>query len=184
MLLNEAAYRAGFAESNAFPGVDGEIQINIYHGPVYIEFIVEANGTINFAYDYNDKTINYENNLTEQMALERIRVLRGVLWGSSDVWTEFTLMPGNSGLRVSLSGRQVMAAASPSSTKTASARMGDQSVSIFKGTIHQTPEPPLSFGSLTSRAYPPTASWSQSQATLEMSVTEISRELLSAKQEA
>jgi hypothetical protein len=71
-LLVEAALReASFQETNAFPGLDGEIQVTGYHEALCVELTVEPNSRVTFVAQQAQQEIAHED-LTYAQALKRI----------------------------------------------------------------------------------------------------------------
>jgi len=57
----EAALRvAGLSKTNAYPGLDGEIQVTAYHGPLFVELIVMGDGRVTFFVKQEDQEALYE----------------------------------------------------------------------------------------------------------------------------
>lgn len=65
--LSDHIATLGF-QSNAFPGVDGEIMMTVYHGKNYLEFTFETNGTVTFVREKSETEIAYEEGLTVDQA--------------------------------------------------------------------------------------------------------------------
>jgi len=59
MQLIKTAHALGFAETDAFPGLNGEVLVTIYLEADYWEFTIEPDETVTFAYEKNDKTLIY-----------------------------------------------------------------------------------------------------------------------------
>jgi len=76
--LNQEAVRLGFFETDAFPGVSGEISVTIYHGVYYLEFTIEHTDVITFVCEIGDEEVTYEEGLTLEEAKARIRKLTKV----------------------------------------------------------------------------------------------------------
>jgi hypothetical protein len=112
LLLNAEAGFAGFRKTNAFPGIDGEIQVTAYHGSIYLELMLELDGTVIFVYEYNDQEIDYEE-LTLNEAIARIRTFRGLTWALSGLSTSCTTTPIDRSSRVLPLNLPTMEAASP-----------------------------------------------------------------------
>lgn len=53
LTLNSELALSGFSKTNAFPGIEGEIQVTAYHGPLYLEFTIEPDKGITFIYEHN-----------------------------------------------------------------------------------------------------------------------------------
>jgi len=72
---------SGF-RSNAFPGVDGEIMVTVYHGEDYLEFTFETNGTVTFVWEKGEAEIAYEEELTVDQAKRRLDAFGEKIWKS------------------------------------------------------------------------------------------------------
>jgi hypothetical protein len=71
--LNQEAVVAGFEKTNAFPSVEGEIQITAWLGSLCLEFTIERDGGITFAQEQAQQEIAYESALTLDEAVNRFR---------------------------------------------------------------------------------------------------------------
>lgn len=70
--LIKTAHALGFTETDAFPGLNGEVMVTIYLGADYWEFTLEPDETITFAYEKDDETILYEEGLPFEFAVSSI----------------------------------------------------------------------------------------------------------------
>lgn len=82
----------GFDTTDAFPGIEGEIQIVIYREDTDYEFTVENDGTITFIHDENDKELRYEPNLSLEDAIETLDRLSDKAWLFSGSFTASTMI--------------------------------------------------------------------------------------------
>ncbi len=73
--LNEEAEASGFDKTNAFPGIEGEIQVTAYFGALCLEFTIERDGGITFVKEKDDQEIAYEPTLTLDEAIDRLRTV-------------------------------------------------------------------------------------------------------------
>jgi hypothetical protein len=71
--LNMEAGGNGFTKTNAFPGIEGEIQFTVYKGQFYLEFTLEVDGTVTFLYEEADEEKDYQTGISFDEALNRIR---------------------------------------------------------------------------------------------------------------
>jgi len=78
--LSDRIAISGF-RSNAFPGVDGEIMVTVYHGKNYLEFTFEADGTVTFVREKDETEIAYEEKLTFDQAKNRLNA-----FGAEKIW--------------------------------------------------------------------------------------------------
>lgn len=91
--LNEEFSQAGFARTNAFLGLDGEIRVTAYHDDLYFELTIEPNEQITFLLEKNDKEINCEENISLDKACQYIKERRESLWNSSGLSTSTISIP-------------------------------------------------------------------------------------------
>ncbi|MGH9842264.1 MAG: hypothetical protein ACREEM_26230 [Blastocatellia bacterium] len=73
--LNREAEELGFEKTNAFPGIEGEIQVTAYLGSLCLEFTVERDGGITFVKEQDDQEIAYESALTLDEAIGRLHAV-------------------------------------------------------------------------------------------------------------
>lgn len=78
------AYLFGFKETDAFPGLNGEVTIALYFQSHYLEFTFEADSQVTFVHEKNEDTLTYNENLTFETALQTLKSLRKLLWPSSE----------------------------------------------------------------------------------------------------
>jgi hypothetical protein len=71
--LNEEAAQAGFEKTNAFPGIEGEIQVTAWLGSLCLEFTIERDGRVTFVQEQDQQEITYESALTLDEAVNRLR---------------------------------------------------------------------------------------------------------------
>src|SRR5258706_1989414 len=76
-----------FDKADAFPGIDGEIQVAIYRSDDDYEFTIERNGTITFTHDENGKELRYEQGLSLDDAIETLVRVSDRIWPSLDFFT-------------------------------------------------------------------------------------------------
>ena len=72
--LDKKAYDCGYFETDAFPGIDGEIVFTIYDENDYFEFIIENNGIVTYVHEYKDEKVCCESNVSFDKALEKIEM--------------------------------------------------------------------------------------------------------------
>jgi hypothetical protein len=70
--LNQEAEASGFDKTNAFPGIEGEIQVTAYLGALCLEFTIERDGGITFVKEQDDRELFYESGLTLDEAITRL----------------------------------------------------------------------------------------------------------------
>jgi hypothetical protein len=71
--LNEEAAQAGFEKTNAFPGIEGEVQVTAWLGSLCLEFTIERDGRITFVQEQAQQEIASESALTLDEAVNRLR---------------------------------------------------------------------------------------------------------------
>ncbi|MEZ4866284.1 MAG: hypothetical protein R3C14_33515 [Caldilineaceae bacterium] len=67
--LAKTAHTLGFHETDAFPGLNGEIMVTVYQGKEYWEFTLQPTETIIFVYERDDETVTYEEGLPFEFAV-------------------------------------------------------------------------------------------------------------------
>lgn len=87
--IHEMSIDQGLYETDAFPGIDGEIMITIYHYNQYLEFTVEQNGQISYVKEIGDEEVAGEEKITTNTIKSLLITLR------EDVWKQSELLTGN-----------------------------------------------------------------------------------------
>ncbi len=67
--LAKTAHTLGFDETDAFPGLNGEIMVTVYQGNEYWEFTLQPTETITFVYERDDQVVVYEEGLPFEFAV-------------------------------------------------------------------------------------------------------------------
>lgn len=132
LLLCTEARSIGFDESNAFPGIEGEIMITFYLGTTYLELSLENNGTITFVHEEDTKEIKYEEGLSFDEVVSRLEDFK---WAISAYYTTNTTTLSEKNLKAMLLKIQAAMAASLSSTANAPSLHRIQYASTYKGSI-------------------------------------------------
>ena len=70
--LIKSAHALGFDETDAFPGINGEVMVTLYAGQDYWEFTIEADESVTFVYEAGDETRVYEEGLPFEFAVSMI----------------------------------------------------------------------------------------------------------------
>ena len=70
--LAKTAHTLGFHETDAFPGLNGEIMITVYQNNEYWEFTLEPTETITFVYEKADETVTHEEGLPFEFAVSML----------------------------------------------------------------------------------------------------------------
>ncbi|MCK4914105.1 MAG: hypothetical protein KAI59_06585 [Planctomycetes bacterium] len=99
ILMNNHAILLGL-KTEAFPGIDGEIQINCYFGNKTLEFMIESSGEISLVEEENDIEISSDENLTIKKALDFLREYGNKIWNLSEQSTHVTTANTEEDLRV------------------------------------------------------------------------------------
>jgi hypothetical protein len=73
--LNREAEASGFDKTNAFPGIEGEIQVTAHLGALCLEFTIERDGGITFVKEKGGQEIAYESGLTLDEAIGRFHTV-------------------------------------------------------------------------------------------------------------
>lgn len=105
--IDKEAFNNCFFETDAFPGINGEIMVTIYYRDYCLEFTIENNGSVTYIREHNDKEVSYEENITFSEALNRIKTFKEEIWNSSKFLTEYIGTKGENGLEVWLSETQL-----------------------------------------------------------------------------
>ena len=80
-------------DTDAFPGIDGEIMVTVYHDNDYLEFTTESDTTVTFVHERKKRQISYKEQLPLNVALDEIRRIGEKLWNISDLFTKNILIP-------------------------------------------------------------------------------------------
>ena len=68
--LHQEAIRLTLFETNAFPGLNGEIMLAIYSGVHYLEFTLEPDDSVTFYREKDNEEICYQ----EELSLDKAKV--------------------------------------------------------------------------------------------------------------
>lgn len=98
--LHSYALSKGFFETDAFPGVNGEIRITLYKDKYYLEFTIENNESITFAHEKDDNEVLYKENITYDDALKLIDFFWDEIWNSSEYCTATITTQGSNDFKV------------------------------------------------------------------------------------
>jgi len=86
--LNQEAINLAFFDTDAFPGLDGEIMLTIYWGEHYLEFTLEPNGCATFYREESDEEIYYQEGLPFREIKAKIGEFRKETWRESESLVE------------------------------------------------------------------------------------------------
>lgn len=123
LFLNGALVQSGIVNTNAFPGVSGEVQVSAYSGDSYIELIVNPDLSIDAHFEIGGVEVDSAEGLSLVHALAKIQIYRGKAWLSSGYYIRNTSTPSESALPVSRFDPQVTAQGFRSLTKIASGKV-------------------------------------------------------------
>jgi hypothetical protein len=70
--LAKTAHTLGFQETDAFPGLNGEIMVTVYQRDDYWEFTLSPKETITFVYEKGEETVVYEEGLPFEFAVSML----------------------------------------------------------------------------------------------------------------
>jgi len=100
--LNSQALRSGFVETDAFPGLDGEITVTLYNGPDYWEFAIGKDQTVAFTHEQDGEEVSYRSALSLEETKKIIRELGKsicrqsesfIVGGTIGGWIDFKAVP-------------------------------------------------------------------------------------------
>jgi len=157
-LLHSKLLTCGFYETDAFPGLSGEVQVTAYWKDDYFEFTREKEGEWSFIHERLDEIIEETYSLNTPQLESIVESLHERICNTSDFCQENIGTGVSIGLRASPLNRQVIAE-SPLLNRIASSPHHAQYVSTFAHFI-QAPESHRYTGRLTTPS---------SQMTLELS---------------
>ncbi len=99
--LHNAFLVHGFYETDAFPGLAGEIRVTACHGNQYFEFTREPDGEWSYIYEL-DGTVQKElDNLTMEQVEEIVRNASNDIWNTFDIFQDITGIPVWEGFKAS-----------------------------------------------------------------------------------
>lgn len=116
--INETALKSGFQETDAFPGLNGEIMVALYLEQDYWEFTLEPDESLTFVYEQGEETIIYEEGRSFEFAIAKIKNIGdenhltnprekrkpvGSLWLLSELSTRFIMTNESQDSKVLLS---------------------------------------------------------------------------------
>jgi len=144
----------GFAETDAFLGVSGEIMVTGYEGDNYVEVLVEVNGQFGLVYEHGETEELNEEQRPEEWVRQQLRELADRLWNAFDLSTPITTIGENVDSQVWRFGIQ-QTAARQLLTEHVSTPAGTQYVSILSCSIPTLyPVIPPYIGNSTPRSSP------------------------------
>jgi hypothetical protein len=87
-------------DTDAFPGIEGEIMVTVYHKEHYLEFTIESDGEITFVHEVNDEELVYKEGLKLQEAKIKLDDFCEKIWNISELSTESIMIPKRSDSKV------------------------------------------------------------------------------------
>ncbi|MBC8180359.1 hypothetical protein H8E88_04465 [candidate division KSB1 bacterium] len=87
LLIVKKAIKADL-DTDAFPGVNGEIMVTIYHKNDYLEFTVEVDGKVTLVHERGEEEISYKEGLEISNALREMKNIGKYLWNISEAFTK------------------------------------------------------------------------------------------------
>lgn len=141
------AHTLGLADIDAFPGTDGEIQLNIYKEDANIELMLEINGTIGVTFEEGDKYVR----LARAVSLNEIfKYLKEFQYNkcrtSVSLTSQSTTFPEKSALQAPRSSPRVMESVYQLSIKNVGKNTAAQYAPTLQNIMRASREPQLSFG--------------------------------------
>lgn len=152
--LNDEAVEHSFFETDAFPGLHGEVMVTVYHRDHYLEFILEPNGTVTFCREDGDTQVSYREHLSLEEAIDVISEFSEEVWMSSESSTlDTTMIDENAGSSVSHSGALAGTEEFRSSLRSASLNQVQQFADISNATTGEYPTRGRFFGAFQQKYY-------------------------------
>ena len=75
---------SGLNDTDAFPGINGEVMVTAYEGEHYVEAIVEADGSISLTYEVNDVENFSKERMDSEEATRKLQEISGGIWNMFD----------------------------------------------------------------------------------------------------
>lgn len=171
----DRAQELGFQLADAFPGVSGEVQVNLYQGEHYFEFILDAPDRVTFVYEQADAEKASLEGVTLFEALTALERIVPVVCDFSESSTDYDItIRSEAALPQSPFAMPAMAPAFQWLSWPAPYNAAHMFASISKPFIEMSQASLPSIGSSTNMTYPLTVSLSQTPVIPETSVTTIS----------
>jgi len=98
--LNSCAGLMGFEDTDVFPGIDGEIMLTVYDGDIYLEFLIEVDGLINYIREQGDKEVDSKEKISLLQAINYIVNIGISKWRLSVSSIRSTMIQGRKDSRV------------------------------------------------------------------------------------
>ena len=150
--LDKEAFECRFFETDAFPGLDGEIAFTIYYQDDYFEFIIENNEMVNYFHEYKDVEVDCESNISFHEALDKIVMLKEEICSLSEYSiSNIGINESNDSPALPLNISGIVFQSYP---KTVSIERSENFVNILNFFTQQLPDIPSSIGDSQNMIYP------------------------------
>lgn len=143
--LHGAALGLGYFETDAFPGISGEVRVTIYRGKTYLEFTFESDESVTFVHEEGGEEVEYTSNLTHDQAFSKLLDSQARLWATSASYTPGTMTAGSEDSKA-LRSKIPQVVASPHSTENVRFRKAEPYVLICAPITQVRQVIPRSFG--------------------------------------
>jgi len=77
---------AGLTDTDAFPGINGEVMVTAYERDHYLEAIVESDGSVSVTYDVDDVEKFSKERMGSEEALNKLQEIAGEIWNMFDFY--------------------------------------------------------------------------------------------------
>jgi len=139
--LLDGLEKEGFRLFDAFPGDDGSVTVSAYALPDSYDFDVNPSGKITVVHDREDEELFYQEGMTFEAALQKIKEFGSPKWNTSEYSTSETILIVNVvASKATLSGISGTELVSPSYTPSAPDVNLEVFVNTVAGTTPQSPE--------------------------------------------
>jgi hypothetical protein len=130
--------KAGFHNTDAYPGNDGSVMVSAYVLPDYFDFDVKPSGLVTVVHAQGDEDLFYREGLSVEDAQRKIKEFASQQWHTSDCLTSTIItVESSDDLKATLSKTQKTAPVSPSLTATAP----KEPVVVYVNTARSTTPP-------------------------------------------
>lgn len=86
--LLTSAKLLGFDRFNAFPGIDGEIQVTVYDGADFYQFTIEPNLELTVVHEHNQDEVFYQERVSIDDALAKLEEFAFQICDLSELYTQ------------------------------------------------------------------------------------------------
>jgi hypothetical protein len=159
--LNDTAIQFGFANTDAFPGKNGDVVLVAYDGDDHYEFRITERGSITFTHERGVDDLDEIPNLTLPQAVEMLSELKRRKWTASCIYTSATTTKDWTGLEAKPLKNQETVVAFPSSEESAFSKRAVVYANMPNVSMPQSLSTPSYFGNLSRKKSSKTARWSK-----------------------